>query len=210
VRTKTPAQAEKILTAAARLFAAHHFHEARMEDIAESAEVGKGTLYRYFKDKEELYMALLARASEQMTARFHAVEAVAGPRAKLEAVVQAILDYFDEHPHLLDLIQHAEVTLGPDADLPWQRTRADNVRLVEGIFEEARASGDFHVSDPELAAWMLLGGLRPVLRWGATPRPPGLASRIVDLFLYGAARPACGCPPGPGAMRPLMGIRSAE
>ena len=190
MRTKTVAQAEKILTAAARLFAAHHFHEARMEDIAEAAEVGKGTLYRYFKDKEELYMALLARAADQMAERLREVEAVAGPRARLVAMVEAILDYFDEHPHLLDLIQHAEVMQGPDADLPWQRTRLENVRLLEDVFEEARKNGDFFVADPELAAWMLLGGLRPVLRWGAIPRPPDLARRIVDQFLHGAARPA--------------------
>ena len=82
-------------------------------------------------------------------------------------MVETILDYFDEHPHLLDLIQHAEVMQGPDADLPWQRARLENVRFVEDIFEEARKNGEFFVADPELAAWMLLGGLRPVLRWGA-------------------------------------------
>ena len=67
VRTKTPAQAEKILGAAARLFATQRFHEARMEDIAAAAAVGKGTLYRYFGDKDQLYRALLVRAAEQMS-----------------------------------------------------------------------------------------------------------------------------------------------
>ncbi len=193
MRTKTLAQSEKILTAAARLFAAHHFHEARMEDIAELAEVGKGTLYRYFKDKEELYMALLARAARQMKDRLSAVDEAPNPRAKLEAVVGAILDYFAEHPHLLDLIQHAEVMQGPDADLPWQRMRRENFRLVEAIFDEARRKGVFQVMDPHLSAQLLLSSLRPVIRWGEKPRPTDLAQRIVEHFLYGAARPACGC-----------------
>jgi AcrR family transcriptional regulator len=193
VRTKTLAQSEKILTAAARLFAAHHFHEARMEDIAELAEVGKGTLYRYFKDKEELYMALLARAACQMTERLRVVDEAPGPRAKLEAVVSAILDYFDEHPHLMDLIQHAEVMQGPDADLPWQRVRRENIRLVEDIFEEARREDVFHIMDPHLSAQLLLFSLRPVIRWGEKPTPADMAHRIVKHFLYGAARPACGC-----------------
>jgi AcrR family transcriptional regulator len=164
-----------------------------MEDVAELAEVGKGTLYRYFKDKEELYMALLARAACQMAERLHAVDDAPDPRAKLEAVVAAILDYFDEHPHLLDLIQHAEVMQGPDADLPWQRLRHENFRLVEGIFEEARKIGAFQVMDPNLSAQLLLFSLRPVIRWGEKPRPSDLAHRIVEQFLYGAARPACGC-----------------
>lgn len=193
MRTKTPAQSEKILTAAARLFAAHHFHEARMEDIAELAEVGKGTLYRYFKDKEELYMALLARAACQLTQRLRAVDQTAEPRAKLEAVVGVILGYFEEHPHLLDLIQHAEVMQGPDADLPWQRTRQESFRVVEDIFEEARRTGAFHIGEPEFSARWLLSSLRSVIRWGEKPRPAATARRIVEHFLYGAARPTCGC-----------------
>jgi AcrR family transcriptional regulator len=194
VRTKTVAQADKILTAAAQLFAAHHFHQARMEDIAELAEVGKGTLYRYFKDKEELYMALLSDVAEQWTERVRAAAEVHGARAKLEAVVAAVIEFCDENPHLLDLIQHAEVMQGPDADLPSQQMRRDNTRLVESIFEEARRNGEFHVADPGLAARLLLGGLRPIIWCGAKPRPPDLARRIVDLLLGGAARPGCEFP----------------
>ncbi len=40
-----------------------------MEDIAAAAEVGKGTLYRYFKDKDELYEALLEQAAQEITTR---------------------------------------------------------------------------------------------------------------------------------------------
>ena len=57
------------MKAAGQLFGAQRFHEVRMEDIAAEAAVGKGTLYRYFSDKEELYLALLARASEQFVDR---------------------------------------------------------------------------------------------------------------------------------------------
>jgi AcrR family transcriptional regulator len=187
MRTKTPAQAEKILNAAARLFAEQRFHEARMEDVAVAAEVGKGTIYRYFKDKEELYVALLGRAAEQMSARLH--EAMAGsrePRAKLEAIVAAYLAYFDEQPHLFALIQHAEVMHHHDNDFPWMRTRQEGLSVVGRIFEEARRAGDFCVPDPELGVLMLLGGLRAVIRFGQRPRPADLARRLVDNFLGGA------------------------
>ena len=69
MRTKTPLQAEKMLEAAAALFGTQRFHEVRMEDIATAAGVGKGTIYRYFSDKEDLYLALLERASKQMHER---------------------------------------------------------------------------------------------------------------------------------------------
>src|SRR5437870_11526186 len=98
-----------MLNAAARLFAAQRYHQVRMEDIAAEAGVGKGTLYRYFRDKEELYLALLARASTQILQRLEETIAhAAGARARLRAVVAGIVTFFDEQPHFLDLIQRAE------------------------------------------------------------------------------------------------------
>jgi AcrR family transcriptional regulator len=186
VRCKTPLQADKILAAAARLFASHRFHEARMEDVAALAEVGKGTLYRYFKDKEELYLALLARAAEDFQAHLRAALAQAdSPRAKLVAVVRSVLDYFDEHPHVLDLIQHAEAMQKPGQQLSWQKTRNETTALVLKLFEEGKRASAFAVDDSELAALMLLGGLRSVLRFGSRPRPADQAERIVAGFLNG-------------------------
>ena len=57
-----------------------------MEDISAEADVGKGTLYRYFRDKEELYLALLSRAAEQIQERVRDVTArECEPVAELEA-----------------------------------------------------------------------------------------------------------------------------
>ena len=84
MRTKTPQQADKMLDAASRLFATSRFHEVRMEDIAAEAEVGKGTLYRYFMDKDELYFALLTRASRQFLCRLEqSVAQAEGARHRL-------------------------------------------------------------------------------------------------------------------------------
>jgi TetR/AcrR family transcriptional regulator len=188
VRCKSPLQADKILAAAARLFATHRFHEARMEDIAAVAEVGKGTLYRYFKDKEELYLALLARAAEAILAKLHAaVQHPGSRREKLVAVVSSLIGYFDEQPHLLDVIQHAEAMQKPGQELPWQKTRSKTMAMVRDLFEAARREGDFAIDDPDTAALMLLGGLRGVYRFGVHPRPADLAERIVAGFLDGYA-----------------------
>jgi AcrR family transcriptional regulator len=183
--------AERILDTAGRLFAARRFHEVRMEDIAAEAEVGKGTLYRYFRDKEELYLALLERAAQQMTARIDsAITPVQGARARLVALVDTIIRFFDEHPHLVDLIQRAEVMRGENR--PWQQARDEAFKVTQRLFEEGRQQGEFQVADPERAGWFLLLGLRSVLRFESPPRPPDLAQRLIDHFLYGYNEP----PPG--------------
>jgi AcrR family transcriptional regulator len=174
-----------MLDAAARLFGTQRFHEVRMEDIATEAAVGKGTLYRYFSDKEELYLALLGRASRQFQSRLQAQLARTDePRARLEAIVEGIIQFFDEQPHLLDLIQRAELAQGPN--FPWQPTRNEVSRLVHEIIEEGRASGAFTIRDPELAATMLLSGLRGIIRY-YKPRPRHLAQHIVTGLLQGYA-----------------------
>ena len=188
VRTKTPEQAEKILTVAARLFANHRFHEARMEDLAAAAGVGKGTLYRYFKDKEELYLALLERASAGLSQRLdEAMTGPEGPRAKLETVVAAIFIYFDENPHLFDLIQHAEAMQRAGSNFPWQHARNHSREVLLQLFEEGRASGEFVIADSETAVLMLQGGLRALYRFGNKPRPADQVRHAVELFLHGAA-----------------------
>lgn len=189
MRSKSPLQADKILAAAAKLFATHRFHEARMEDIAAVAEVGKGTLYRYFKDKEELYLALLDRAAEGMQARLcQHLAGATSPRRQLVAVVEGLLEYLDEEPHVLDLIQHAEVLQKPGSEFPWQKTRNRTMTLVKDIFAAGQRLGAFAVADPDLATLMLLGGLRAIIRFGQRPRPAGLAEEVVSHFLNGFAQ----------------------
>ena len=55
---------EQILEAAYQLFHESGFSAATMDQIAERAELAKGTLYLYFKSKEEVYYALLDRGLE--------------------------------------------------------------------------------------------------------------------------------------------------
>ena len=115
-----------------------------------------------------------------------AVASAAGARAKLIALVDAIIVYFDAEPHLFDLIQAVEV-LRRGERFPWQQARDVAVRLLHAIFDEGRKTGEFAVRDPELASLVLFGGLRSVVRFGGRPRPRRLAERVVTAVLDGAA-----------------------
>ena len=187
MRTKTPQYSEKMLEAAGRLFGTRRFHEVRMEDVASEAEVSKGTLYRYFRDKEEMYLALLGRASRQFIAELRSrADAAHTARSRLIALVDAIVEFFDDQPHLFDLIQRAEIRRELGEAFPWQEARDVTLRLAQEVFEQGQDEGEFAILRPELAALMLLGGLRAVIRFGP-PRHAGLARDLVNDFLEGAA-----------------------
>jgi AcrR family transcriptional regulator len=186
VRTKAADLDNRILNAAARLFAGGHFHEVRMEDISAEAAVGKGTLYRYFNDKEALYDALLTRAARQMQER--AAEAVRGTapvEARLVRLVDAVLEFFDENPHLFVLIQQAEARGGDDH--PWQAARVANLLRVEELLREGNRQRTFLVRDPKMTALLLLGGVRAVYRFGPKSRSARLGGELVRSVLFGAS-----------------------
>lgn len=62
-----------ILDAAEKVFFEKGFNVAKMDDVADAAELSKGTLYLYFKNKEELYFGLTHRALLSLTKRFKKV-----------------------------------------------------------------------------------------------------------------------------------------
>jgi AcrR family transcriptional regulator len=82
-----------ILDAAAVVFAREGFANAKIADIAIEAGIGKGTVYEYFRSKEEMFLALcqrLVRWPEDMAPFF------GKPEAGLEKVIFAILDSYEQ------------------------------------------------------------------------------------------------------------------
>ncbi len=65
---------EEILTAAFEVFAAHGYEAARVDDVARQAGIAKGTIYLYFRDKEQLFRAvvrgLVQKRFDAMAGRF--------------------------------------------------------------------------------------------------------------------------------------------
>ena len=92
------ARLASITAAAERVFAERGYHQARMDDIAEAAELAKGTLYYYFKSKDEIYAHLLER--EVGKARDEMRRRISGQASFFEVIQQTVdlyLEYFDKN-----------------------------------------------------------------------------------------------------------------
>lgn len=70
-QTKTDTR-RRILDAAGRLFRENGFGSATTRDLAREADIAAGTLFNYFRSKEDLAMTLVADAAEEARAEFHA------------------------------------------------------------------------------------------------------------------------------------------
>lgn len=82
----------EILNAAERMFFSKGIKNSTMDDVAETAELSKGTLYLYFKSKEELYLAITLRALEILRNKFQ--EAFSRPGNGLEKVFSLGMAFF--------------------------------------------------------------------------------------------------------------------
>src|SRR6187402_2020195 len=85
---------ERILTAAERVFAKSGFFSARVSDIAREAGVADGTIYLYFKSKDEVLISLFESRMEFVCAHLSRAIAAAGsePRQQLLAFVRGYLE----------------------------------------------------------------------------------------------------------------------
>ena len=87
-----------ILKAATRVFAEKGYHNATMSDIAKNAEYAVGTIYLYFKDKQDLYLALTEEKIDELIRRVKEKTNQADTALdKIRALIEEELSYFEEN-----------------------------------------------------------------------------------------------------------------
>jgi len=101
---------QQIIVAAKRVFTEKGFNKATIEDIARNAELSPGTLYLYFKNKEELYTSLSLRILQYLSIRVEHVknETNLGPLEKLDALMNAMYDVYEFDPLILINMFHLQ------------------------------------------------------------------------------------------------------
>ncbi len=96
---------EEILAAAAKHFARAGFARADLEELAVELGVGKGTLYRYFPTKRELFLAAVDRSMRALHAETSkAAERALDPLDQIAFAVRAYLEFFEAHPEVVELL----------------------------------------------------------------------------------------------------------
>lgn len=101
-------QAERctsILCAALAVFAERGFAEADVQEIADRVGVGKGTVYRQFGNKEQLFLATARHAHDFLVeAVDDAARGIECPLEKMRSAMYAFLRFFDDHPEVVELL----------------------------------------------------------------------------------------------------------
>jgi AcrR family transcriptional regulator len=97
---------ERITQGAIRALARHGLRKLTMTDICDEAGVSRGTLYRYFKDKDQVLEAVGHQVESTLkVAVDNAIAADPEPAHRLQVVLRAVLDYQQLHPETVELVR---------------------------------------------------------------------------------------------------------
>ena len=122
---------EQILDAATKLFSEKGYADTDTQLLADQLKVGKGTLYRYFPSKRELFLAAADRGIRRLCQYIdESVAEIQDPPERIAQVVRAYLTFFAEHPELSELLIH-ERALFKDRKKPtyFEHKEANRERL---------------------------------------------------------------------------------
>lgn len=159
---------QQIIVAAKRVFSEKGFNKATMEDIAHEAELSPGTLYLYFKNKEELYASLSLRILQYLHIRVeHVNKEDLKPEQKMDALVEAMYDVYAFDPLILINMFHLQSSetlknLSPKLMSEIEELSRKSIGAIARIFEQGIDSGLFIDRHPVAMAdifWALFSGV---------------------------------------------------
>ena len=124
---------QQMLDSAIHVFSDLGYRSASMDTIARAAEISKPMLYLYYGSKEELFTACVTRESGRLIDSLHlAAAAEEGARRRLERVVEAFLEFVDEHADSWKVV-YRQAVAEPAFREEVERTRAVLVDLTTDL-----------------------------------------------------------------------------
>lgn len=182
-----------ILRAATLVFSRDGYHKARMDDIAITAGMGKGTIYQYFSGKQELFQEMIKEGFNLYL-------------GKLEEDISEGNNYYDAFKRIIDfsfnfmqknvdiskvIISHPSMI--DEKTVKWIRDKKQEIiQLIVTIINKYKKQGEFREIDPMIAAHcffaMIIFPIAENVFHRRKFNEEVVANGIVDVFLNGLVK----------------------
>jgi len=160
---------EEILDAAKKVFFEKDLATATVDEIAEAAELSKGTLYLYYKSKEDMYLGVMMRGMEELYKEFERIElSTASTVKKLIELGSIYKEYFIEHRKFFRMIHflqapqfHKQVSeeMKQNCDLEGQRLWNVINNILQNGVKEGVLRPNFNPMELAVILWSNMNGL---------------------------------------------------
>lgn len=151
----------EILAAAKQVIAAKGFAAATMDDIAEAAQIAKGTIYLYFKSKNELYQAVTADILAGLIGKIGKIKAAPmSSREKVRSTLHLMLETLEAEQGFFRVYVSETPCLqnpAPGSAISIPKLDRDFSEIIAAVIEEGMIAGEFIGAEPHLVAYILRG-----------------------------------------------------
>ncbi len=183
---------QTILEAAAKVFSKVDYHSAQIDEVALLAKVGKGTIYRYFSDKRELYIAAIRgetlKAFEYLEEKTKNMES---PVEFITALVSGYVEYFQRCPLSLDIVHSSQAALIDDVIDIVKEVREPSYARFEAMYKKGVLDGSLKAFSPRTVIRIIDSSILHLLyenRQTRSVNTPELLQTLVSVLLTGITR----------------------
>lgn len=181
---------QQIIKAAVKVFSRKGFHEAKVDEIAQVADVGKGTVYEYFSSKAELFQEMFKAGmqfyydniSKELKPELSAQE-------KLRRIVQLHIRFVTHYKDLARITMTEHMHFNEEFRSWIFQSKASKRKLLEQIIEDGVSSGEFRKVNVQAAAMAFAGILgsmvSPIVLFGEKVNPKELSDSFMDILFNG-------------------------
>jgi AcrR family transcriptional regulator len=135
-----------ILDAARKIFLEKGYAQASIRNIAEAIEYSPGTIYLYFKEKDEIFHALHEEGFRRFLTQMQPLQHVADPFERLKAIGKVYLEFARHNKDFYDLMFIMEAPMNHDSKEQWEMGN-NALNFLKNVLRDCQASGRFEGKD---------------------------------------------------------------
>jgi AcrR family transcriptional regulator len=180
---------ERILAEATRLFVTYGYNGISMREIAEAVGVSKAGLYYHFKDKQDLFLAILGENLSSI-GRLARQSVGASAREQIGQLVRSLFAQPSEQRAIIRLASVEMAHLSPQARADFGRDYQEQfIGQITAILQAGVARGELRPIDSRGATWLLLGMMYPFFAPGPDHEhvPEDTIELLLRVFFDGAS-----------------------
>ncbi len=179
---------QEILKAATKSFSLFGYKATTMEQVAKLANVGKGTIYTFFKNKEELFDEIITKLiSDMEEAATKAIDENKSFRENLHQALYKMLEFRLEHQLTIKLFQEGRDIGTPVVQEVMQKLEQSILLFIQEKIKRAIQKGEIKQCDPEITAFIILKlYVALIFDWEKHRKPLDKAeiANLLELYIF--------------------------
>ena len=181
---------DKILSTARNLFMQHGYTATSMRQVAETAGIGKATIYHHFPDKQSIVMALVRNNITRMDETLQHVRSVDDPRLRIQVATQDSVEFLFVAADIMQIVRREVPGVRDQMQIGFYNFFQEYITLLTDAIQRGKDQGIFRQVNPAEAARVLMTMIQGTFAMAylineRAQSPQQAAAILLDVFFNG-------------------------